>query len=149
MVAYSFRPQFVAPILVGLGHAPHAIGAEFWSPRQSYYPKRQTIRAVGRRRHARPGDELQLYTGMRTKSCRLIGRARCVAVVRATIWVADWCVMIEGRGVLGPRQLGTFAREDGFADAAEMAAFWRKEHGPVEKWNGVLITWEPIAESAR
>ncbi|MGO4286877.1 ASCH domain-containing protein [Bosea sp. TAB14] len=33
--------------------------------------KRQTIRAP-RRRHARVGEQLQLYTGMRTKACRLI-----------------------------------------------------------------------------
>ena len=27
------------------------------------------------RRHARPGEQLQLFTGMRTRQCRLIGRA--------------------------------------------------------------------------
>ncbi|MEJ0016825.1 MAG: ASCH domain-containing protein [Acetobacteraceae bacterium] len=46
MVAYSFKRDFAAPILAGI--------------------KRQTIRA-DRRRHARPGEVLQLYTGMRTK----------------------------------------------------------------------------------
>ncbi|PZU93100.1 MAG: hypothetical protein DI527_07580 [Chelatococcus sp.] len=51
MVAYSFNRQFAAPIESGR--------------------KRQTIRAP-RRRHASIGEQLQLYTGMRTKACRLI-----------------------------------------------------------------------------
>ena len=53
MVAYSLKPRFIPPILSGA--------------------KRQTIRAISRRRHAIPGETLQLYTGMRTKQCRLIG----------------------------------------------------------------------------
>lgn len=51
MVAYSFNRRFVQAIESGI--------------------KSQTIRAP-RRRHARPGERLQLYTGMRTKACRLI-----------------------------------------------------------------------------
>lgn len=51
MVAYSFNKRFAEPIETG--------------------QKRQTIRAP-RRRHARVGEQLQLYTGMRTKACRLI-----------------------------------------------------------------------------
>lgn len=51
MVAYSFNKGFVPSIESGR--------------------KRQTIRAP-RRRHVRIGEQLQLYTGMRTKACRLI-----------------------------------------------------------------------------
>jgi hypothetical protein len=51
MVAYSFDKRFVPQIANGF--------------------KRQTIRAH-RRRHARPGEALQLYTGMRTKQCKKI-----------------------------------------------------------------------------
>ncbi len=51
MVAYSFNRRFVPAIESGI--------------------KSQTIRAH-RRRHARPGERLQLYTGMRTRACRLI-----------------------------------------------------------------------------
>ena len=47
VVALNFKQQFIPPILSGA--------------------KRQTIRAIGRRRHAIPGETLQLYTGMRTK----------------------------------------------------------------------------------
>ena len=69
MVAYSFRPRFIEPILGGR--------------------KRQTIRAIGRRRHARPGDPLQLYAGMRTRNCRLIGRAICIDVVEVGLRFAE------------------------------------------------------------
>ncbi len=51
MVAYSFDRRFVPAIVSGA--------------------KRQTIRAH-RARHARPGETLQLYTGMRTRQCRKI-----------------------------------------------------------------------------
>lgn len=55
MVAYSFHPRFVDAILGGT--------------------KRQTIR-MHRRRHARPGEEMQLYAGMRTRHCRLVKTTR-------------------------------------------------------------------------
>lgn len=48
MVAYSFQKTFVPAIRAGV--------------------KRQTIRA-DRRRHARPGESMQLYSGMRTRQC--------------------------------------------------------------------------------
>jgi len=51
MVAYSFQKQFVEPIQKGV--------------------KTQTIRAH-RRRHARPGEPMQLFCGMRTKHCKKI-----------------------------------------------------------------------------
>jgi hypothetical protein len=58
-VAYSFQRRFVAPILAGT--------------------KRQTIRAE-RKRHARPGEVVSLYHGMRTRQCFLIAQAPCVDV---------------------------------------------------------------------
>jgi uncharacterized protein YqfB (UPF0267 family) len=51
MVAYSFNKQFVDAIRSGRKHP--------------------TIRA-NRKRHARPGEMLQLYTGMRTRTCTKI-----------------------------------------------------------------------------
>jgi len=69
MVAYSFRARFREPILVGA--------------------KRQTIRA-DRKRHARPGEQLQLYTGMRTRECAIIARALCSQVMPVRIDV-DGC----------------------------------------------------------
>ncbi len=51
MVAYNFNPRFALAVVHGA--------------------KRQTIRAP-RKRHARLGERLQLYTGMRTRTCRLL-----------------------------------------------------------------------------
>ncbi len=141
LVAYSFKRRFVAPIQVGLGQIEHIPGSE-------YIPKRQTIRA-DRARHARPGEELQLYCGMRTKGCFLIGLARCVAV--DTIYIAfrkrarrDW-VRAPWLGLLDrPNQLDDFARRDGFNAWDELRAFWAEEHPGVADFRGVLIIWEPL-----
>ena len=140
MVAYSFKRQFVNPIKAGLGLH---IGDPFVPP-----PKRQTIRARGKRAHAKVGDELQLYTGMRTTSCVLIGRARCVEACSIALWFTEGSVAAQIKGkVLGPRQMKAFAQADGFKDAIEMAAFWSHENGTRngDKWEGVLIRWEPLA----
>jgi hypothetical protein len=50
MPAYNFQKQFAPLVQSG--------------------EKRQTIRTLGKRSHAQPGNKLQLYTGMRTKQCR-------------------------------------------------------------------------------
>lgn len=79
MVAYSFRAHFEAPIRAGT--------------------KAQTIRA-DRARHARAGEELQLYTGMRTQHCRLIGRAICMAVSPICINFAQERIEVGARRVI-------------------------------------------------
>lgn len=120
MVAYSFKAMFAPRILDG--------------------SKRQTIRA-DRRRHARPGEQLQLYTGMRTKRCRLIARATCLSVSPVSL------VFREGEGVAleGFKKtfgdLDAFGRADGFESWAEMKAFWRSTHPGVDVFDGVLIRW--------
>jgi hypothetical protein len=57
MVAYSFKDRFIVPISLGLNipyDVDHVVDVDAG-------PKRQTIRAIGLRRHARPGETLQLY----------------------------------------------------------------------------------------
>lgn len=134
MVAYSFKKQFTAPILAGT--------------------KAQTMRA-DRKRHARPGELVQLFTGMRTKHCRRLGEALCleVAPVRIELPRARRVpeVMIftpDGdlaRHVLTPSALLAFARADGFRDFDELHAFWAEEHPGVDTFHGVLIRWQPFA----
>lgn len=64
MVAYSFQAMFCPPIVDRI--------------------KRQTIRALGARRHAREGEDVQLYRGMRTKHCaKIIPDVRCLGIVAA------------------------------------------------------------------
>lgn len=133
MVAYSYKSRFEAPIRAGI--------------------KPQTMRNE-RKRHARPGEEIQHYYGMRTKHCRLIGRATCTAVTPVRIDFKRCNILVEGRvlisGIVG---LDAFAVRDGFKDWADMRAFWAKEHSskrkkghpppaPLTAWRGVLIEWK-------
>lgn len=123
MVAYSFQRQFADPILQGA--------------------KRQTIRGE-RKRHARPGDALQLYTGMRTKYCRPIGVAVCQIASPITIDFSARRITYQfGRGMttVYPGGLDDFARGDGFADWQAMCAFWSARHGPLQTFSGWLIRW--------
>ncbi|WP_375454807.1 hypothetical protein [uncultured Methylobacterium sp.] len=129
MVAYSFKARFAAPILAGT--------------------KAQTIRAerAGRSRHARPGEQLQLFTGMRTKACRLLATPPCIAVM-PILMVFSWpaaCDLVVVDGIqLAPSSMARFARADGFETAADMAAFWAAEHPGIENFQGALIRWQPL-----
>ena len=137
MVAYSFKPRFVEPIRIGLSK----VSLSFDCP-----PKRQTIRAIGKRRHALPGETLQLYTGMRTKQCDKIGDARCISVEPIVIKVPKddyWLWVRIGQG--DEFEAGDeFAIADGFRDIEDMWSFWRKEHPDAATFKGVLIKWEPL-----
>lgn len=147
MVAYSFRPLFVPQIQAGL--------------------KRQTIRAH-RRRHARPGEPVQIYTGMRTRHCRKIvdPDPLCVGVDEIVIWVSLEADNNNGRitinlngQTLDRASTAALAVADGFlverwdpdewdswqesfpGDAAgAMAQWWLHMHG-AGRFDGVLIRW--------
>ncbi len=127
MVAYSFMVRFADAVATGR--------------------KRQTVRA-NRKRHARPGERLQLYAGMRTKHCRkLVADPVCRSVEAIRIDVRQ-----DGRlaiGITGPsgrersltsRDRQRFAEADGFASQADMHAFWAAAHG-YGLFEGVLISW--------
>lgn len=131
MVAYSFQRQFAPPILAGT--------------------KRHTIRnpRTGRSGHARPGDPLQLYTGMRTKQCRLIGTAVCQWVRGVVMNFPRPSVIVRTLDGLQPiatyaddTALNEFARSDGFDDWAALAAFWRETHRSTQAFEGVIIGWD-------
>lgn len=135
MVAYNFQPRFELSIVT--------------------LAKLGTIRAAGRRRHAQPGDALQLYTGMRTRGCRLIARACCERSDIIRMSFENDFVQIE-RETFRPgkvfvdeiviEDLDGFARGDGFAGWSEMKAFWLETHGPND-FGGRWIQWS--AESVR
>lgn len=136
MVAYSFNPRFVEPIRQGF--------------------KTQTIRAHGRRRHARPGELLQLYSGMRTAHCqRILPDVPCLELMEVEIqFRAGEITRIVTDGV-PVCDLDAFAIRDGFADAVDMWAFWHDHHpqaveaatgGIMVAFRGVLIEWARPAE---
>ena len=134
MVAYSFKARFADPILDGT--------------------KAQTIRGP-RKRHARSGEELQLFTGMRTKHCRLIKRATCerVTPVRLQFHRTYGPLSITFDGLsLGSDAMERFAQADGFGESGyailDMAAFWFAAHGRgVDEidFAGFVIAWRPLA----
>lgn len=139
MVAYSFKKQFIEPIKAGLRLGKNR-GA-----------KRQTVRAIGKRRHARVGEIVQLYYGMRTKQCAQIGVGKCVSSEpieldlekgRVLIRTDDGAIIHDTSRGMG--MLDMFARADGFSDWADLVAFWRKEHPGIDQFHGQLIKWEPI-----
>lgn len=123
MVAYSFKARFVEPI--------------------ETRRKRHTIRA-DRKRHARAGEQLQLYYAQRTIHCRLIALETCRFVLAVSI---DWNAMrIEMDGLAEIRkaaELDKFARDDGFTDIDDMREFWDAEHPGLDRFAGKLISWAP------
>ena len=129
MVAYSFKKQFGPPILAGT--------------------KAQTIRAerAGRSRHARPGEMVQLYTGMRTRQCRKLGEARCLKVLPINIDIPSDVIRAGTIWNRMPCDLDAFARQDGFSDWAEMRLFWRTEHPGIDLFVGVFIRWQALASA--
>lgn len=141
MVAYSYKRRFVTPIRIGLGLSIRPEDQDH-DAATLLLPKRQTIRAHGKRRHAREGETLQHYCGMRHPSCFLIGKARCTAVERIIIWPDIMSIMVAAK-LQTARQIQAFARQDGFASVADMQTFWLKEHGS-KKFEGVLVRWVPL-----
>lgn len=126
MVAYSFKKQFAPKILDGT--------------------KRGTIRAE-RKRHARPGEPLQLYTGMRTKACHLIARATCASIEPIYIRpeLGGYVTLpFRGEKISDRLALNDFARADGFEGWTDMIEFWLREHPNTETFSGVHITWRDI-----
>lgn len=140
MVAYSFNRRFVAPIAAGLG-VPCPGGFE----QPVVRPKRQTIRAVGKRRHARPGKIVQLYHGQRTRQCIKVGEGCCTQQSAITLKFGPNPSVKIGREVFRVRTLlDKFASEDGFPDWIALEDFWKSTNGASDKWSGVIIYWEPI-----
>lgn len=143
MVAYSFAPMFAHQVATLI--------------------KRQTVRA-DRPRHARQGEAVQLYAGMRTRQCRKLVDPDpvCTKVQRIEIAVSSLIdVLVASIAIDGipltREEIETFARDDGFAPEllgastpfpiqstarANMGQFWQLNHG-TGLFHGVLVRWEP------
>ena len=122
MVAYSFKPRFV-PLILSRA-------------------KTHTLRKE-RKRHARPGEEIQLFTGMRTRSCQRLGTGICRGVLPIRLDFDHRRVEFttSGHAITTPDDTDGFAVHDGFQGWRDMAAFWAKEHPTVTVWQGVMIQW--------
>jgi hypothetical protein len=141
MVAYGFKPFFAPQIEDGT--------------------KTHTIRGH-RRRHAHPGEALQLFVGLRTRHCRkIVDDPICRKVLPIVIMSSDLIgpgiAYIEINGMpLRRDEIEAFAVSDGFeparlqgiapaaligATAREtMGRFWRANH-QGSRFEGVIIKW--------
>lgn len=127
MVAYSFAPRFEAAIREG------------W--------KTQTIRQ-GRKRHACPGEMLQLFCGMRTRACRkIVADVRCINVEPLRIdFDASGLIIAIQTDCANVPDLEAFAISDGFIGIDDMSVFWGRAHGLMNRFDGVLIDWAAPVE---
>ena len=124
MPAYNFKAQFAPLVESG--------------------DKRQTLRKP-RKRLTRVGDVLKLYTGQRTKNCRLLREAICTrsrhVLIDRHITTQAWptpYITIGGR-VLTYYDALDLAQKDGFYQLEDMMKFFDDTYGlPVEL---ELIEW--------
>lgn len=127
MPLLGFRPRFGPAILDGV--------------------KRQTIRAPRKdaRPHAREGDTLHLYTGLRTKNARKLGTATCLGVDEVYMNFQRNAVTVTTdlgvRPILSFDALDDFAKADGLEDWADMKATFAALHGDGVEFRGALIRW--------
>jgi hypothetical protein len=136
MVAYSFKKYFAPQIETSF--------------------KRQTIRA-DRARHARPGEAIQLYVGMRTRHCTKIRPdviCESISPVRFEFECGTISRIVVQDRELTEVEMEEFARQDGFAPEhfnepsgyrgntalENMDTFWIDNHGEAP-FIGVLIRW--------
>jgi hypothetical protein len=101
MGLYNFQPRFVPFIKSG--------------------NKTHTIRAM-RKHPDEPGNQMYLYTGLRTKKAKLLIEATCVKTEIIEITETQ-AVKIDGY-VLDDYEKDLLAKRDGFENFVEMMKFW-------------------------
>lgn len=118
MVAFSFSTEFVDAVSSGR--------------------KSQTIR---QRKRAKPGDRLQLYTGMRTKNCRKIVANDPVCTLVDYVSIRpDYLTLGDTRKHEGDAD--DFARRDGFENYAAMVKWFETKYGSPY-FQGFVHVWKP------
>lgn len=97
--------------------------------------KQQTIRKK-RKRPFYVDDTLFLYTGLRTKSCQLLGTRKVIEVDE--IWMNNYYTHLNGF-TLSYTGLKKIALGDGFDSIEAFRDFFKKTHG--FPFYGQLIKW--------
>lgn len=130
MPALNFQQQFAAPVESG--------------------QKCQTIRKP-RANAIRAGQPLYLYTGMRTKACRLLRTTTCTSViaVRMTRRVVQLAHPDHDQWIeLAPWEVDEFAEADGFGSVDDFFDFFIDEYHSERDcgiyFTGNLIKWPKI-----
>lgn len=120
MPAYNFQSQFVPMIEDG--------------------KKKHTIRRRRKKNPTKPGQTLWLYTGMRTKKCKIIKDTACTAIAPIVIYADIGQVRLDGR-LLPLDEMMRFAVQDGFADYMEFFKFFRRYPPEVLERELEVIYW--------
>lgn len=116
MVAFNFMPCFASDVERGR--------------------KINTMRR-GKQR-CKVGQEIQLYTGQRTRKCRKLGRGICIKAVKARVFENE--VYLEKYGVLfAIGHKNKFARSEGFKTWKDLIAFFTPN--PRKEWKGFYYRW--------
>lgn len=111
MTAFNFKPEFIPLIEAGI--------------------KTSTIR---KKKRGAVGRKMQLYTGQRTKACRLIKEVDCTAIYPFSI--------NESRLVTCPHPDAVYLwRQEGFTNPNDFIDFFEKQyglpfHGYLHEWKG-------------
>lgn len=116
MPAYNFQAQFVPMILAGT--------------------KRHTIRRR-RKQPTRVGDILWLFTGLRTKECRLLVGANCTRIEPITIWPFEQRIIANIDFSVNQLAFG-----DGFGNLAEFFNFFKKTYRKEVLEDFEIIFWD-------
>lgn len=121
MVAINFQARFAELVATG--------------------KKKQTIRLSPR--GIKPGTELQLYTGQRTKSCRKLGDAVCTRIdeIKLEKDKALLGIYVAFVSINNSDLFTTLALRDGFSSYSEMYE-WFSQRYKRDVINGWLIQWE-------
>lgn len=131
MPAYNFKARFAD--LVASGAKPHTIRK---NRLDGYVPK--------------VGDPAYLYTGMRTRSCRLLRTAKIIGLAKINIshgivTIGEGSVNYPGTRNMLQGEAEKLAQADGFSDSEAFFDFFAEEHG--SNFAGYLIEWGIISRS--
>lgn len=118
MVSFSFQPEFAPLIESG-----------------------QKIGTIRRTKRCNPGDKMHLYTGLRTKSCKLIGVKRCLE--STPVFLMPNSISIGSAACvhsLKREDADLFAMRDGFLNYRAMHN-WFVDQYYHEEFSGFLHRW--------
>jgi len=123
MPAYNFKKEFAYLVETG--------------------QKLQTIREVRKRKTAL-GDKIFLYSGMRTKACRLLGMGEIVGVQKFILHSRETFTIADIDIPAMPWKDGLkLARQDGFDTWEEFVKFFEDHYGLP--FFGEIIRWRKIS----
>lgn len=126
MVSFNFQPEFIPDIESG-----------------------RKVGTIRQTRRCEPGQRMHLYTGLRTKECKLIAVKECSETLRCIIEPRGICLQKSsaprehfGLILLPLAASDLFAISDGFASYMRMYE-WFLDRYKQEVFHGFVHRWKP------